>query len=97
MDVKGKDNGSGAAREQTTCFFEINANGIDTEYSKSYNRLLVRGFLIAEDISQNIKSLPVETTHIRQAISEEQVKQLLNNCQNSKERLIIALAIILKR
>ena len=46
-----------------------------------------------KDISQNIKSLPVESTHIRQAISQEQIKQLLDNCQNDKERLIISLAI----
>ena len=46
-----------------------------------------------KDISKNIKALPVETTHIRQAISQDQIKLLLNNCQDIKEKLIISLAI----
>lgn len=48
---------------------------------------------IYKDISQNIKALPVESTHIREAISEEQVKDILRNCQNDKEKIIIYLGI----
>lgn len=48
---------------------------------------------IYKDISQNIKSLPIQSTHIRESISEDQVKILLDNCKNNKEKLIISLAI----
>ena len=48
---------------------------------------------IYKDITKNIKALPVETTHIRQALDEQQIKDLLNYCQNDKERLIISLAV----
>lgn len=48
---------------------------------------------IYKDISKNIKALPVETTHIRQSLSIEQVRLLLNNCKTDKEKLIINLAI----
>ena len=37
---------------------------------------------IYKDITKNIKALPVETTHIRQALDEQQIKDLLNYCQN---------------
>ena len=46
-----------------------------------------------KDISKNIKALPVETTHIRESLDIEQVKLLLDNCKNDKERIIISLAI----
>lgn len=48
---------------------------------------------IYKDISQNIKALPVESTHIRESLNIEQVKELLNYCHTDKERLIISLAI----
>ena len=48
---------------------------------------------IYKDISKNIKALPVENTHIRESLDIDQVKLLLDNCQNDKEKLIITLAI----
>jgi len=48
---------------------------------------------IYKDISQNIKSLPIESTHIRESLNEEQIKELLSNCQNDKESLIISIAV----
>ena len=48
---------------------------------------------IYKDISQNIKAMPIERTHIRQSLNIEQVKDLLQYCENDKERLIISLAI----
>lgn len=46
-----------------------------------------------KDISKNIKALPVETTHVRESLNIEQVKELLNYCYTDKEKLIISLAI----
>lgn len=48
---------------------------------------------IYKDITKNIKALPVESTHVRQALNQEQVIDLLSYCQNDKEKLIILLAI----
>lgn len=48
---------------------------------------------IYKDISKNIKSLSVETTHIRHSLNIKQIKDILSSCQNDKERLIVNLAI----
>lgn len=48
---------------------------------------------IYKDISKNIKSMPVESTHIRESLDIEQIKLLLDNCKNDKEKLIITLAV----
>lgn len=46
-----------------------------------------------KDISKNIKAMPIENTHIRESLDVEQIKVLLDNCKNDKERLIITLAV----
>lgn len=46
-----------------------------------------------KDISKNIKSMPISSVHTRDTLNINQIKQLLNYCQNDKERIIISLAI----
>ena len=46
-----------------------------------------------KDISKNIKSMPIPSVHTRDTLNINQIKQLLNYCQNDKERIIISLAI----
>lgn len=48
---------------------------------------------IYKNIAQNIKAMPIESTHVRSALNIDQVKQLLQYCNSDKERLIISLAI----
>ena len=45
-----------------------------------------------KDITRNIKAIPVETGHKREAFTIEQIRQLLSVCSNLKEKLIISLA-----
>lgn len=48
---------------------------------------------IYKDVTKNIKAMPVQSTHIRESLDVEQVKELLKFCQDDKERLIISLAV----
>lgn len=45
------------------------------------------------NIAENIKSLPVETTHIRQSLSLEDSKKLISICKDEREEIIITLAL----
>ena len=45
-----------------------------------------------KDISRNIKALTVERHHKREAVTIEQLKQMLSVCENTRERLIILIA-----
>ena len=46
-----------------------------------------------KDITRNIKSLPIEQGHKREAVTQEQLKLLLDSCENKRERLIILITI----
>lgn len=48
---------------------------------------------IYKNIADNIKSLPVETTHIRQSLSLDQAKKLISMCQDDREELVLELAL----
>ena len=48
---------------------------------------------IYKNIADNIKSLPVESTHIRQSLSLEDAKRLISMCQDDREELILELAL----
>lgn len=46
-----------------------------------------------KDITRNIKSLPVEKGHKREAVTVEQLKLMLASCKDEREKLIVLLAI----
>lgn len=46
-----------------------------------------------KNITQNIKSLPVERGHKREAITVEQIKHILSFCKDEREKLIILITI----
>lgn len=48
---------------------------------------------IYKDITRNIKALPVERIHTREAFSIEQIKIILEHCDTLREKILIELAI----
>lgn len=46
---------------------------------------------ITKDITKNIKSISISTEHLRQAFDIEQIKIMLENCNNLREKMIISL------
>jgi integrase/recombinase XerC len=46
---------------------------------------------ITKDISKNIKSVSIPNEHLKQAFNIEQIKLLLDNCKNIREKMIILL------
>lgn len=46
---------------------------------------------ITKDISKNIKSISIPNEHLKQAFNIEQIKLLLDNCKNIREKMIILL------
>lgn len=46
-----------------------------------------------KDITKNVKALPVSDTHKRDSLNIEQIKQVLDNCKNDKEKLIVSIAV----
>ncbi len=47
---------------------------------------------ITKDITKNIKSINVGNKHLRRSLTIEEVKRLLNSCENTRERLLITLS-----
>lgn len=48
---------------------------------------------VYKDITRNVKSLPVEKGHKREAVTVEQLKTMLSFCKNKRERLILLITI----
>jgi integrase/recombinase XerC len=48
---------------------------------------------ISRDVARNVKSLPSEETHIRETLTVEQVKKLIDCCKNNREKLAISLLV----
>ena len=48
---------------------------------------------VYKDITRNVKSLPVERGHKREAVTVEQLKTMLSFCKDSRERLILLITI----
>lgn len=48
---------------------------------------------IYKDITRNVKSLPVEKGHKREAVTVEQLKTMLSFCKDKRERLILLITI----
>ncbi len=48
---------------------------------------------VYKDITRNIKSLPVEKGHKREAVTVEQLKTMLSLCESKRERLILLITI----
>lgn len=46
---------------------------------------------ITKDITKNIKSISISTEHLRQAFNIEQIKIMLENCNDLREKMIISL------
>lgn len=48
---------------------------------------------IYKDITRNIKTIPVAKEHRREAVTVEQLKEMLSFCDNSREKLILLITI----
>lgn len=48
---------------------------------------------VYKDITRNVKSLPVEHGHKREAVTVEQLKTMLSFCKDKRERLILLITI----
>lgn len=48
---------------------------------------------VYKDITRNVKSLPVEKGHKREAVTVEQLKTMLSFCKDKRERLILLITI----
>lgn len=48
---------------------------------------------VHKDITRNIKALPVEKGHKREAVTVEQLKMMLSFCKDKRERLILLITI----
>lgn len=48
---------------------------------------------VYKDITRNVKSLPVEKGHKREAVTVEQLKTMLSFCKDRRERLILLITI----
>lgn len=48
---------------------------------------------VYKDITRNVKSLPVEKGHKREAVTVEQLKTMLSFCESKRERLILLITI----
>lgn len=48
---------------------------------------------VYKDITRNVKSLPVEKGHKREAVTVEQLKSMLSFCKDKRERLILLITI----
>lgn len=48
---------------------------------------------IYKDVTRNVKSLPVERGHKREAVTVEQLKTMLSFCKDKRERLILLITI----
>lgn len=48
---------------------------------------------ITKDITKNIKSVSIPNIHLRRSLTTDEVRRLLDSCDNTRERLLITLAI----
>lgn len=48
---------------------------------------------VYKDITRNVKSLPVQKGHKREAVTVDQLKRMLSFCNNKRERLILLITI----
>lgn len=48
---------------------------------------------VYKNITSNVKSFRIERSHSREAFTLDEVKTILNNCQNDKEKIMVLLAI----
>ena len=66
-------------------------NGYMIALRNFYKYLEYQG--ITKNITENVKSIKLETHHLKRSLSVEEVQKVLENCKNDKERLMVKMMI----